>query len=415
MSLTRGQAEEADREDQLGRCRDLFVTDPGGPIYLDGNSLGRQPRATAAAVSALLDEWATGLVTAWGRWADLPHLVGDGIGQLVGAAPGQVVVADSTTVNLYKLAAAALGARPGRRVLVGDVHDFPTVRYVLQGLAAAGGHELRLVDSDPQEGPVPEEVAEALGADVALCCLSAVNFRSGAVADMAAINRATRLVGVLNLWDLSHAAGVVPVQLDEAGADLAVGCGYKYLNGGPGAPAWLYVRRGLQSSLHQPVWGWWGQQDQFEMGAAYEPQPGMGRYLSGTPAVLGTVALRSGIEPLLEAGMGALWDKTRSLVSMLAQGAEEMLVPLGASIASPAHARRRGGHLAVSHPQAWAAARLLIEGDLVVPDFRPPDVLRLAPIALYTSHTEVYDALHRIATVLASPEVHLRVPKGRIT
>jgi len=336
MPLTRSQAQEADENDPLARCRELFVVDPDGPIYLDGNSLGRPPRATAAAVSALLGEWASDLVGGWERWADLPHLVGEGIAQLVGAAPGQVVVADSTTVNLYKLASAAMGARPGRRVVVGDANDFPTVRYVLQGLAARGGYEVRLVDSDALEGPRPEEVAGALGPDVGLCCLSAVNFRSGAVADMAAINRATRLVGALNLWDLSHAAGVVPVQLDEAGADLAVGCGYKYLNGGPGAPAWLYARHGLHASLRQPICGWWGQEGQFDMGPQYHPVPGIGRFLSGTPAVMGMVALQAGIAPLLEAGMDAIWSKTTALVGMLAEGAQEKLAPLGVSLASPA-------------------------------------------------------------------------------
>ena len=200
------------------------------------------------------------------------------------------------------------------------------------------------------------------------------------------------------------------MQLDADGADLAVGCGYKYLNGGPGAPAWLYVRGGLQSSLQEPIWGWWGQQDQFAMGAAYEPVPTIGRFHPGTPAVLGMVALASGIAPLLAAGVPVLWDKTRRLVDLLAYRVRELLAPLGAGLASPSDPARRGGHLAVSHADARSATSTLIERDLVVPDFRPPDVMRLAPVALYTSYVEVWEAVERIARVLGDPAVRSRSP-----
>ncbi len=408
---TREQAAEADRLDPFARCRDDFVFRPGGPIYLDGNSLGRQPRATAAAISAILDEWGQDLVVAWDGWAGLAETIGDRIGQLIGAAPGQVVVSDSTTVNLYKLATAVVDTSPNRPVIVGDANDFPTVRYVLQGLAARHRCSLRLVDSDPSEGVDAGRLATVVGDDVSLVCLSAVNYRSGSVMDMPSVNRAAQRVGALTLWDLSHAAGVVPVQLDAAGADLAVGCGYKYLNGGPGAPAWLYVRAGLHSSLRQPIWGWWGQRDRFAMGATYEPVPTIGRFHPGTPAVLGMVALGSGIAPLLAAGVPALWEKTRRLVDLLAHRERELLAPLGAGLASPADPARRGGHLAVSHADAWAATSALVERGLVVPDFRPPDVMRLAPVALYTSYIEVWDAVERIAQVLGDPAVRSRAPR----
>jgi kynureninase len=413
---TREEAAEADQADPLAAYRDFFLVGSAGPIYLDGNSLGRQPRASATAISALLEEWAHDLVGGWDRWADLPAEVGDRVGSLIGAAPGQVIVSDSTTVNLYKLVAAAADAAPERAAIVGDANDFPTVRYVLQGVAARDGRGLRLIESDPVEGIGAPALEGALaGGDVGLVCLSAVNYRSGAVEDMAELNRITHNAGALSLWDLSHAAGAVPVDLDGSGADLAVGCGYKYLNGGPGAPSFLYARAGLQTALRQPVWGWWGQQDQFAMGAAYDPVPGMARFLAGTPAVLGVVALDAGIAPLLAAGLPALWAKTRRLVSLLAQRAMELLVPLGATVASPSDPARRGGHFAVSHPDAWAAARLLIDRGLVVPDFRPPNVLRLAPVALYTSYVEVWDAAERIAGVLADPAVRLEVPRKRVT
>jgi kynureninase len=326
-----------------------------------------------------------------------------------------VVVSDSTTVNLYKLAVAALDARPGQAAIVGDANDFPTVRYILQGIAARDGRPLRMVRTDPVEGVDPGALAEAIGRDTALVCLSAVNYRSGSIVDMAAVNAAAHEAGALVLWDLCHAAGAVPLELDGTGADLAVGCGYKYLNGGPGAPAFLYVRSELQQVLKQPIWGWWGQQDQFDMGPRYEPVQGIGRFLAGTPAVLGLAALDAGIAPLLEAGTEALWAKTRRLVALLAQRSEALLCPLGAGIASPAAHDRRGGHLALSHPDAWPAARLAIDRGLVVPDFRPPDVLRLAPVALYTGFVDVWDAAERLAGVLGDPSVHAHIAKKRVT
>ncbi len=433
---TRQEALEADRLDPLASYRDEFVLRPGAPIYLDGNSLGRRPRATAGALNGLLDEWGTDLVGGWDRWADLPGAVGDRIGRLIGAAPGQVVVSDSTTVNLYKLAMAAVDARPRGAVIVGDGEDFPTVRYVLQGIAAERGRRLRLVATDPVEGiaspaqgieaaggiagPAGGEdffgaIADSAGDGIALVCLSAVNYRSGAVMDMAAVTAAAHRAGALTLWDLSHAAGAVPVDLDGAGVDLAVGCSYKYLNGGPGAPAWAYVRNGLQGLLRQPVWGWWGQRDQFAMGADYDPVPNIARFLAGTPDVLGTVAVDCGIAPLLAVGMPALWDKTRRLVALLARRADQLLAPLGARTASPSAPGRRGGHLALSHPDAYNAARLLIERGLVIPDFRAPDVLRLAPVALYTRFVDVWDAAEHIAAVLADPAVHVPVARKRVT
>ena len=419
--MSRSEALAADASDPIAACRGLFVVDEQGPVYLDGNSLGRQPEAAVEAAHRTLGEWAVDLVGGWERWMDVPAQVGDLVGRLVGAQPGQVVLADSTTVNLYKLAAAALDARPGRRVVVADAHDFPTVRYVLQGLAARSDLEVRWLEGGPCEAVGGTEVAAALtavradGGDVALVCLSGVNYRSGAVADMPAVNEAARRAGALTLWDLSHAAGAVPVQLDRSGADLAVGCSYKYLNGGPGAPAWLYVRRELQDRLVSPVWGWWGQAAQFEMGPVYEPVRDAGRFLSGTPSVMGAALVKAGVEPLLTAGMDALWAKTVALVDLLAARVEKRLVPLGARIASPSRRERRGGHLAVAHEHARAAGRLLIERRLVVADFRPPDVLRLAPVAIYTRFSEVWDAVEALAEVLASPEVRLPVPPARLT
>ena len=249
----------------------------------------------------------------------------------------------------------------------------------------------------------------------ALVCLSGVNYRSGGVVEIAAASDLAHRCGALALFDLSHGAGVLPLQLDRSGADLAAGCGYKYLNGGPGAPAWLYVRKDLHQDLRQPIWGWWGQRDQFAMGPSYDPLAGAGRFLTGTPDVLGLTALASGIAPLLAAGMGPVWAKTQGLMALLAARVEEVLSPLGARLASPSEPLRRGGHLAVSHPDAWPATQLLAERGLVVADFRRPDVMRLAPVALYTRYVDVWDAIGHIASALQDPAVRQGGGKSRFT
>jgi kynureninase len=398
--VTREDAKKADEADPLARYRDDFVIAGASPIYLNGNSLGRQPQGAREAVGRVLGEWARDLVSSWERWAELPTTVGDKVGEAVGAAPGQVVAGDSTTVNLYKLAQAALDARPGREEIVGDANDFPTVRYVLQGVASRQGGHLLLAESDPVESLQPEQLADLISDQTALVCLSGVNYRSGAILDIAAVSQLAHQRGALALFDLSHAAGVLPLELDLSGADLAVGCGYKYLNGGPGAPAWLYVRRDLQQKLRQPIWGWWGQRDRFAMGPSYDPLPSVGRFLAGTPDVLGLTALEAGLRPFLAAGKAKVWAKTQRLVDLLATRVDELLVPLGAKLASPTDPARRGGHLAISHPGALRATRSLAERGLVLADFRPPDVIRLAPVALYTSYVDVWDSADHIASVL---------------
>jgi kynureninase len=413
--MTREEAVAADRSDPLRSLRDQFCFEDGEPIYLDGNSLGRQPAAAAEAVAEVLGQWRTRLVRGWDDWIDLPHRVGDRIGALLGAAPGQVVVSDSTTVNLYKLAAAALDERPDRRALVYDVHDFPTVRYVLEGIAERHGLVRRAVPAGPDGGIDAQALAEVLDEDVGLVCLSGVNYRSGAVLDLDAAARAAHDAGALVLWDLSHAVGAVPVELDRSGADLAVGCGYKYLNGGPGAPAWLYVRQELQDRLRQPIWGWWGQRDQFAMSERYQPAAGIDRFCAGTPAIVATAALGAGLVPLEQVGIPALWSKTRALVGLLGARVEAVLAPLGAHAAWPEEPSRRGGHLPLSHPRALRLSQLLIERGLVVGDFRPPDVLRLAPVAAYTRFVDVWDAVERVAEVLADAALRRDGPTPRVT
>jgi kynureninase len=409
----RSYAEERDAADPLAGFRDRFVREDPSLIYLDGNSLGPLPRATRARLAEVVaDEWGAGLVRSWHRWIDLPGQVGDLLGEhLIGAAPGQVAVCDSTTVNLYKLACAALDARPGRSVIVTDDDNFPTDRYVLQGIAAQRGIELRMIGTDLDQGLAADALRAAVDERTALVSLSHVAYRSGALADMAAITAIVHEAGALALWDLCHSAGAVPVELDASGADLAVGCTYKYLNAGPGAPAFLYVRRELQRALRQPVWGWFGQRGQFEMGQAYEPAPGIGRFLTGTPQIIGTVAVQEGARLLGEAGIGRLRAKAVALTGYLIGLADAWLAPHGVTVASPRQAERRGAHVTLAHPEAWRISQALIARG-VIGDYRTPDRLRLGPAPAYTRFTDVWDALDILRQIMTD-QTYLNVPAAR--
>lgn len=410
LPLTRMYAEQLDAADPLAGLREKFVLPPEPLIYLDGNSLGPLPRATRARVAEVVDsEWGLGLVRSWGHWVGLPREVGDLLGRhLLGATPGQVLVSDSTTVNLYKLASAALAARPGRRVIVTDDDNFPTDRYVLQGITERHDSELRMIHTDLDAGLSEETLLAALGEDVALVTLSHVAYRSGALADMARVTELVHEAGALVLWDLCHSAGAVPVELDACGVDLAIGCTYKYLNAGPGAPAFLYVRDELQAELAQPIWGWFGQNDQFAMGPSYEPVPGIERFATGTPQILGTVAVQEGAKLLGEAGIERLRDKAVALTSYLIHLADEWLAPQGFVLASPRADARRGNHVTLCHQEAWRISQALIDAG-VIGDFRTPDRLRLGPGAVTTRFTDVWDAADRLRSI-AADESYLTLP-----
>ena len=402
MSWTRADAAERDAHDPLARCADQFVVPDPSLVYLDGNSLGRLPRRTEAALAeAVTRGWGGRLVRGWSEWIDLPHEVGDRLGRAVlGAAPGQVVVCDSTTVNLFKLIAAAVDVRPDRRVLVTDDGNFPTDRYVVEGIARQRGLDVRWVKTDPIHGVQPDQAGTAIDEDVAMATFSYVDFRSGAVADIVALTDLVHAAGGLVLWDLSHAAGSVPVELDRWGVDLAVGCTYKYLNGGPGAPAWLYVRREWQERLAPPVWGWFGHADQFGMGSPFRAAAGMARWLAGTPPVLGLVAVDEGVAMIEEVGMDHIRAKGLALTSYAASLADAWLRSLGFVVASPADASKRGSHLAFRHPEAYRLSRALVDAG-VIGDFRPPDVVRLGFSPLSTRFTDVWDGLDRLRQLAA--------------
>ncbi len=399
-----------DEEDPIGWARNLFLTADDQPIYLDGNSLGMLPRRSLERVDRLLrHDWGRGLVRSWDTWMDLPAVVGDLVGtELLGAAPGQTVISDATTVNLYKLASAALDARPGRSVIVSDSANFPTDRYLLEGLAQARGMALTLVDFPEVEGPSPELLAPHLNAETALVSLSHVDYRSGAMADMMAINEVIHRSGALGLWDLCHSAGAVPVELDRTGSDLAAGCTYKYLNAGPGSPAFLYVRRELQRSLRQPIWGWFGQVDQFAMGPGFNPVEGMARFQSGSPNVVGIALVQEGARLLAEIGIHRIRAKSIRLTSLLVDRFREWLAPLGFALLTPTDPERRGSQICLGHPYAQGICRALIEEGSVIADFRPPDRLRLGLAAPTTRFVDVHDAAWRIKEVTESGAFQFR-------
>jgi kynureninase len=383
--LSRAAAAELDARDPLRELRGRFVIDPE-VVYLDGNSLGCLPRATVGRLERLVAQWGERGVRGWDEgWLDLPLSVGDRLGEAaLGAAPGQTVVGDSTTVCFYKLVCAALDARPGRSEIVTDLDNFPTDRYVLEGVARARGLRLVWIDGNP------ETVASLIGPQTALVTFSHVNYRSARIADMAAVNQIAQDAGALMLWDLSHSAGSVPLSLDGDHAPLAVGCTYKYLNGGPGAPAYMYVRHELQRELRQPIWGWLGRRDPFEMAPGYEAADGMRAFLSGTPPVLALVAVDEGVRLVAEAGIDAIRAKGIALTEF-AIGLADTRLP-GVRIASPRDAARRGAHVALAHPDAKALCAGLIERR-VIPDFRRPDVIRFGFSPLTTRFVDVWAAL----------------------
>jgi kynureninase len=417
VDLTRTAAEDLDSADELAGFRIRFAgTDDDSPtrdIYLDGNSLGRMPKETPAALArAVEQEWAQGLIGSWSSWIGEATRLGDVLAAgVLGAGPGEVLVGDSTSVNLYKLLVAGAEARPGRDVLVSCADDFPTDRYIVAGVARDRGMTVREVPADLDEGLDPAVLAAALDERVAVVVISHVAYRSGALADLAAVTRLVQDAGALVLWDLSHSAGAVPAGLTAAGADLAVGCSYKYLNGGPGAPAFLYVRRELQEELRSPIQGWFGTRDQFAMGPAYEPAPGIERFGVGTPPVLAMAALDVGVGLVAEAGVERLAAKGQAMTALLVELADAWLTPHGVRLASPRDPGRRGSHVTLAHPQAWQLTQALISQG-VVPDFRTPDRLRLGPAPLYTRFVDVWDAMDRLRTVLADG-VHEGFPAER--
>ena len=401
----RARAEDLDRNDPLASFRDRFVIHDDALIYLDGNSLGRLPKATVERVGRLVsEEWGGALVRGWDEWIDMPQRVGDLLATtLVGAGPGEVVMSDSTTVNLYKLAAAALEATPRQTVLIDD-ENFTSDHYVIEGLCATTGRQLNRVPAAEMPGAIDE--------DVALVVCSHVAFRTGDLVDAAALTRAARARGARTLWDLSHSVGVVPIALADWGADLAVGCSYKHLNGGPGAPAFLYVSERAQRELSPVVRGWFGQRDRFAMTSTFAPSEGATAWLVGTPPILSLAAAEEGIRLTAEAGIDEIRAKSVGLTGTLIEVADASLGELGFEVVTPREPALRGSHVALRHSEAWQVCQALIAHERVVPDFREPDIVRLGVAPLYNRYIEMVEAVERIHRVVAAG-VHETMPSER--
>jgi len=389
--VTFEEALALDAADPLAQCRERFVL-PDGVIYLDGNSLGALPCATAAAVANTVErQWGGDLIASWNThdWIGAPQRLGDRIAPLVGAKAGEVLVADSTSINLFKLLAAALAARPGRLTVLSESGNFPTDLYIAQGLAGITGAKVRTVEADAVEA--------AIDADTAVVMLTHVDYRSARRHDMARLTAAAHAAGALMLWDLSHSAGAIAVDLGGTGADLAVGCGYKYLNGGPGAPAFLFVAEALQDRLASPLSGWLGHADPFAFEPGYRPAPGIARFQAGTPSILAMAALEAGLATFDGVAMTDLEAKSRQLSDLFIALVEERCPEL--TLASPRG--RRGSHLVFAHSHAYPLMQALIERG-VIGDYREPDLMRFGFAPLYNGYADVWCAVEAIADLLDS-------------
>ncbi|GAB4184871.1 MAG: kynureninase [Thalassobaculales bacterium] len=397
-----------DAADPLAGLRERFVL-PEGLIYLDGNSLGALPRAAAARVARVVEqEWGGHLIAGWTAdgWMDWPERLGDRLAPLIGAAAGEVIVAETTSINLFKLVAAALHLRPGRRKILSDTANFPTDLYMIQGLADLAGHRHRLVTVEE------ERLIDAIDEDTAVVTATHVNYKTGRMHDLAAVTAAARAKGALVVWDLAHSAGAVPLDLKAAGADFAVGCGYKYLNGGPGAPAFLYVAERLQQQARQPLTGWLGHAEPFAFDLDYRPASGIRRFKCSSPPVLGLAALEAALDVFADADMAALRAKSMALTELFIRRVEIEAAGHGFVLASPGDPNRRGSQVSFHHPQGYPVMQALIRRG-VVGDFRAPDIVRFGFAPLYVRHVDVWDAAAILGDIMRKrswdqPELHRR-------
>ncbi len=412
-------AARLDDTDPLRHWRDEFVITDPELCYLDGNSLGRLPKRTVDLVHRyLVEEWGSELVTGWSHWIDEAQRVGDLLGKAaLGAAAGQMLAVDTTSVNFYQLCDAAIQANPTRRVVISDAANFPTDRYILEGLCARHNKQLVLIDDEAGEEYVTSEMlAPVLNTDTALVTLSVVQYRSGALHDVARLTRQAHEVGALVVWDASHAVGVVDLQFDRDEVDLAVGCTYKYGNSGPGSPAWLYVNKRLQDSLRVPIQGWFAQRDQFAMGHGFERAEGMRGFQIASPSIVGMRCIEAAFSMIADAGLPAIAAKAALGTDLMVKLHDAWLAPLGFSLVTPRDPSRRGGHVTLRHPDAKQIATAMRQMVKVIPDFREPSSIRLAMSPLATSFTEVYRGMQRIRALVASGDYRrVRDTTSRVT
>ncbi|KAF0131155.1 MAG: aminotransferase class V [Bacteroidetes bacterium] len=397
-----------DKLDPLASFRSRFIAEKEEMIYLDGNSLGRMPLETEIKMKSVISQqWAKGLISSWNdHWFDLPQKIAAKLAKILGAHPDEIFVGDSTSVNFYKLAFGALKMQQGKNNILTDNLNFPSDIYLLQGIISQSfpEHRLQIVQSKDGIAVEQEDIAHALNEKTALLTLSHVAFKSAFMYNMSEINELAHQKNTVVLWDLSHAVGSVPIRLNADGADLAVGCTYKYLNGGPGAPAFLYVRRDLQDKIVNPIWGWFGHRKPFDFSLDYLPATQSSQFAAGTPHILSLSALEPGLDIILEAGINNLWEKSRMQSDFLFEMTKQFLEPLGFSIASPIEAEHRGSHISLRHNEGWRISKAMIDPHQdtksIIPDFRPPDVIRLGIAPLYNSFTDIYECVKRLHEIV---------------
>ncbi|MGK7395750.1 MAG: kynureninase [Candidatus Cyclobacteriaceae bacterium M3_2C_046] len=411
------QARKLDQENPLRHFRSQFVISDPDQIYLDGNSLGRLPGASQVYLGKMIkQQWGQELIKSWNKdWIHKSERIGAKLADLLGARPDEIIMADATSVNLYKLAYGALAFQSSRKKIISDQLNFPSDLYILQGLIRHFGHkhQLQLVGSADGISIETSELAEALDQDTALVCLSEVVFKSAFRYDMAEINHLAHQQGSLTLWDLSHSAGAVPIHLNKSEVDLAVGCTYKYLNGGPGAPAFLFVRKDLQDELESPVQGWFGTHDPFAFDLQYKPASGIRKWLSGTPPVLSLAAIEPGLDVILSAGMEQIYltgvKQSEYLIGLF----KRYLYPLGFQLGSPEQPEKRGSHISIKHQDGYRICQALLDPSVgnqeVIPDFRQPDHIRLAITPLYTTFEEIFLAIDQIKYICRD-QLYLNYP-----
>jgi len=414
---------DLDARDPLARFRSQFVNSDPNICYLDGNSLGRLPLATIDAVNDFMkDEWGPEVVTGWGHWVDEAQPTGDLIGRAtLGAAAGQVLACDTTSVNFYQLALAAIHARPGRKTIITDAANFPTDRYILDGIAKQLGLRLVIIDNETagsaeHERITPEILAPYLSDDVALVTLEVIQCRSGARNDIKSLTDLVRKHGAFMLWDASHAVGAIEMDFDKNGVDIAVGCTYKYGNSGPGAPAWLYVNKKVQAELQVPIQGWFSQGEQFAMGADFERAQGIRGFQIASPSLIGLRCIKSAFSMIEEAGIGAISEKAAIGTEMMIQLFDAWLAELGFTLLTSRNPQERGGHISLGHPDAARICVALREFADVIPDYRTPNSIRLAIAPLPTSYVEVWDGFTRIRDLVASRQYEkIKTTDSRVT
>jgi kynureninase len=418
FSLSREFALQLDQQDSLASYRNQFVINDPDLIYLDGNSLGRMPKLVIERMKkAVEEEWGIDLIRGWNKgWWEAPTRIGERIASLLGAAEGQVVVGDQTSINLFKLATTSLTLRPERKCIITDTFNFPSDLYILQGIVKLLGDQHEIVRIGAQDDDITPDLAaleNAINENTALVTVSHVTFKSGYLYEMAHITDLAHRKGALVLWDLSHSAGAVPIELDKCNVDFAIGCTYKYLNGGPGAPAFVYVSKSLQNEVTSPIWGWWGQRDPFAFDLDYQPAPGIQRFLAGTAPMLSMIAMEEALTPILSAGMDAIRAKSILMTDYASYLTDQLLVPLGFTLGSPRDSAKRGSHISIRHPDGYRINRAMIEEMNVIPDFRAPENIRLGFAPLYISFTDIWEGFDRIKRLMEEKRYE-KYPKQRL-